>query len=98
MVRTVDQLDLDVDDRVAGDDAGLERLLDALVDGGDVLLRDDATDDGVLELVALALLVRLDVDDGVAVLAAAAGLADELALSACCLPGSKMVSLMFLCA
>ena len=80
MVGTVDQLDLDVDDRVAGNDAVLQRLLDALIDGGDVLLRDDATDDGVLELVALALLVRLDVDDGVAVLAAAAGLADELAL------------------
>ena len=34
MVGAVDELDLDVDDRVAGNDAALERLLDALVDGG----------------------------------------------------------------
>ena len=34
VVGAVDELDLDVDDRVAGDDAALERLLDALVDSG----------------------------------------------------------------
>src|SRR5262249_58418855 len=48
----------------------------------DVLLRDLAADDLVDELVARALLARLDVDDGVAVLAAAARLADELPVDA----------------
>ena len=70
----------DVDDRVAGEHARLHRLLDAQVDRRDVLARDLAADDLVEELVALARLGRLEVDDDVAVLAAAAGLADELAL------------------
>jgi len=76
----VDQLDPHVDDRIAGEDAGLHRLLDAEVDRADVLARDLAADDLVEELVALARLGRLRVDDSVAVLAAAAGLAHELAL------------------
>src|SRR5215210_6906498 len=79
VVRAVHELDLDVDDRVAGHDAVVERLLDALVHARDVLPRDDAADDPVVELVA-ALVVVLDVYDGVAVLAAAAGLAHEAAL------------------
>ena len=70
---------LDVDDGVAGDRARLHRLADALVDRLDVLLRDHAAGDLVVELVALAG-VRLERDHGVAVLAAAAGLAHELAL------------------
>src|SRR3990170_1082906 len=49
----------------------LHRLLDAEVDRGYVLARDLAADDLVEELVALARLGRLEVDDGVAVLAAA---------------------------
>ena len=80
MVAAVDQLDLDVDDGVAGEDARVHGLLDALVDRLDVLLRDLAADDLVLELVAGAGLLREQVDDGVAVLARAAGLADEPAL------------------
>src|SRR5436190_3377538 len=80
VVGAVDQLDLQVHDRVAGEDAGLHGLLDAQVDGRDVLLRDLAADDLVHELVALARLERHGVDDRVAVLAAAAGLADEPAL------------------
>src|SRR4051812_47529043 len=78
--RAVDQLDADVDDRVAGEDARLHRLLDAEVDRADVLARDLAADDLVDELVALAGLGRACVDDRVAVLSAAAGLAHELAL------------------
>ena len=78
MVGAVDELDLDVDDREAGEDAGLHRLRDAGVDRRDVLPRDRAADDLVLELVAGARLVRRHVDHDVAVLAAAAGLADEL--------------------
>src|SRR4029078_4630702 len=76
----VDQLDPHVDDRVAGEDAGLHRLLDAEVDRADVLAGDLAADDLVDEVVALARLGRARVDDGVAVLAATTGLPDELAL------------------
>src|SRR6185503_4090090 len=77
--RSVEQRDLDVDHGIPGVDAGLERLLDPLVDGLDVLARDRAADDLVDELVARALLGRLDPDDRVAVLALAAGLADMTA-------------------
>src|SRR3546814_1225586 len=62
MVRTVDQLHLDVDDRIAGKEAVRDRFLDALVDGRDVFLRHDAADDRILELIALALLVRRDLE------------------------------------
>ena len=56
-----------------------ERLLDPLLDRGDELGRDRAALDLVDEVEALAGR-RLDVDDDVAELAAAAGLADEAAL------------------
>ena len=45
VVDAVDQRGPDVHHRVAGQDAVVERLLDALVDGGDVLARDLAADD-----------------------------------------------------
>src|SRR5207244_8183230 len=80
VVRPVMEGDLDVDDREARVDARVERLADAGVDRLDVLARDRAADDLVDELVAGALLVRLGPDDGVAVLALAAGLADEPAV------------------
>src|SRR5207253_6315138 len=76
----VDERDPDVHDRIAGEDARLHRLLDAEVDRADVLPRDLAADDLVQELVALTGARRLEVDDGMAELAAAARLADELAL------------------
>ena len=72
----VEERHLDVDHRVPGVRARLERLADAHVDRLDVLARDDAADDLVDELVALAVLVGLDLDDDVAVLALAAGLLD----------------------
>src|SRR5215211_7293190 len=81
VVRTVDQLDPDVYDGVARDDAGIQRILDAFVNAGDVLPRDDAADDLVVELVA-SLVVVLGVDDRVAVLAPATGLPHEPALDA----------------
>src|SRR4029453_17520282 len=77
VVRAVDELDAHVDDRESGQNPRFHRLLDAEVDRRDVLLRDRAADDAVDELVALARLRGLDVDRGVAVLAAATGLADE---------------------
>src|SRR6185437_11568726 len=78
--RAVDQLDPNVDDRVAGQNARFHRLLDAEVDRRDVLLGNLAADDLVDELVAVAGIHRLEVDHGVAVLATAAGLADEASL------------------
>src|ERR687897_602498 len=81
VVRTVDQFDPDIDHGVARDDAGIQRLLDALIHTGDVLPRDDAADDLVVELVA-CLVVVLGVDDRVAVLAPATRLPHEPALDA----------------
>src|SRR5215210_5831865 len=84
VVRTIDELDLDVHDRVTGDDAGVERLFDALVHARDVLSGNHTADDLVLELVRLALgvFLMLSVDDRVAVLAASTGLPNEPALDA----------------
>ena len=78
MVAAVEERDLDVDHRVAGEHAAAHRLADALLDRRDELLRDDAADDVVLEDEARAALAGLDVDEHVAVLAAAAGLLDVL--------------------
>src|SRR4051794_35364764 len=79
VVLAVGQRHADVDHRVAGADAGLQRLFDALLDGGDELDRDRAATDLVDEVEALAGR-RLDVDVDDAVLARAAGLAHEAAL------------------
>src|SRR6266513_856085 len=80
VVRPVHQLDYHVHHRIAGEHAVLERLLDALLDRADVFPRDHAAYDVVLEDEARAGLARRHMDDHVPVLAAAAGLADELAL------------------
>ena len=85
MVLAVDERDAHVDHRVAGLDAGLQRLLDALLDGRDELGRDRAALDLVDEVEALAGR-RLDVDVDDAVLARAAGLLDEAALDLLRLP------------
>src|SRR3546814_18971719 len=79
MVRTGDQLELDVDDRIAGKEAVRDRFLDALGDGRNVFLRHDAADDRVLELIALALLVRRDLEPDMAELDLAARLSPERA-------------------
>src|SRR4029450_478372 len=80
VVRAVDELDPDVDHGIAGENSTAHSLLNALVDGRDVLTRDLATHDLVHELVARARLERLDVDDHVSVLARAARLPHEAAL------------------
>ena len=82
MVRTVDELDANVLDRVASQNARMQRFLDALVDSGDVFLGNNAADDLVLEQVALASFLRVHVDDRMAVLAATTGLTHELAFGA----------------
>src|SRR5690606_33226471 len=79
MVGTVEQGDLDVHDREAGDDAILHGLLDALVDRRDILLRHHAANDGVDKLVARARLLRLDAQPDMTVLTATTRLAHELA-------------------
>src|SRR6056297_3664755 len=79
VIGTVVERDPAVHHRITGDHAVLHLLPDALVDRRDVLLRHHAADDGIDELVTLARLTRLDLDVDVTVLAAAAGLADELA-------------------
>src|SRR5436309_2683566 len=80
VVRAVHQLDLHVHHRVAGEDAVLERLLHALLHRADVLAGDRAPDDLVLEHEARRGPAGLEVDHHAAVLATAAGLADEFAL------------------
>src|SRR4029077_14342008 len=80
VVRPILHLYLHVHHRVAGEHAVLERFLHSLLHRADVLPRDHAAHDVVLEYEARPGLARLHVDDHVPVLAAAAGLADELPL------------------
>src|SRR6201747_883610 len=76
VVGAVDEFDLDVDHRVAGLDAVLQRLPHALFGRADEFARDRAALDFVDELKALAG-GGLDVDHDVAELAATTSLADE---------------------
>src|SRR5581483_12166458 len=79
VIRAVERRDLHVHDGIARHDAGLLGFLDALLDGRNELARHRAADDAIHEDVALAGLVRLDLEPYVPVLAAATGLAHELA-------------------
>ena len=74
VVGTVQQGDLEIHHRVAGQIAALGRLDDAFLDGRDVLPRDGAAEDLVLELEAAAARQGLHGDDAIAELAVAAGL------------------------
>ena len=80
MVLAVVALDAHVDDREAVGAAGGHRLLDALLDGRDVVARDGAADDRVDELEPGAALQRADAQVGDRVLPVAAGLLLDLAL------------------
>src|SRR4029078_3693348 len=60
VILAVDQLDLDVHHREAGNDARAHHAVEALFDAGNVFLRHRAADDLGFELVTLAGLVRLD--------------------------------------
>ena len=73
MVGTEDQGDLHVHNREAGEHTGLQGVLNTLVDGRNVFLRNHAAGDRVDELVTL-FRVGFDFDHAVTVLAAAAGL------------------------
>ena len=80
MIRTIPQGDLDINNRIASQNAGLHSTLDTVVDSRDVFLRDRAANDGVDELVTLAGLVGLDLDLNVTVLALTTGLTCVLGL------------------
>ena len=78
MIRTVVHRDANARERVAGNDAVLHGLLDALVHGGNQRARDAATHDLVNKLIAVARAVgpneRLHAQPAVAILTGAAGL------------------------
>src|SRR5690554_1943644 len=74
MVATIVDLHLDVDDGIAREHAARHRTFDTLADGGDVLARDDAADDRVLEDEAFAKLRGTNLKPAMTVLTAATGL------------------------
>jgi hypothetical protein len=76
----VDDANDDVDHRISGDHTIIGTLEDAFGRGLDEFLRNRPPTIFVDHLDALALFVGLELDDNVAVLALATGLADELAL------------------
>jgi hypothetical protein len=82
VVRTVDQLDAHVVDRVAGEDAARERFLDALVDRLDELARESTPPTILFSNCSRLPGSREPGDPRVAELAAAAGLTLEEALAA----------------
>ena len=69
MIRTIPQGDLDINNRIACQNASLHSTLNTVVDSRDVFLRDSAANDSVDELVTLAGLVGLDLDLNMTVLA-----------------------------
>src|SRR5690606_35704268 len=74
VVAAVIEAGLHVDEGEAGEDAAFHGLANALLDRRDELLRDDTTDDVVVEDEARAALARLDLHEDVTELAAATGL------------------------
>ena len=68
MVRTVVDRDLDVDHRIARDDAVIHSLAHAVLDRVDELLRNDAADDLVLECEAFTRLLRRELEPAMAIL------------------------------
>ena len=92
MVASIDERDSDSDDGIAAEYAVVERILDALLRGGDVFLRNDAADDLVFPFEALTIFERFDLKDDVSVLAFTSGLSYELALGSRGLAYSLAVS------
>ena len=69
MIRTIPQGNLDINNRIACQNASLHSTLNTVVDSRDVFLRNSAANDGVDELVTLTGLVGLDLDLNMTVLA-----------------------------
>ena len=80
MVASVDERDSDSDDGIAAEYAVVERILDALLSGWDVFLRNDAADDLVFPFEAFAVFERFDLKDDVSVMEFTSGLSFVLAL------------------
>src|SRR5258705_4886540 len=74
VVRAVEQLHLEVDERVAREDAAFGRFMDSLLDRGNELARDRAADDPVFELDAVAARNGRDAHPAIAELSASARL------------------------
>ena len=68
MIRTIPQGDLDIHDGITGENTGLHRALNTVVNSGDIFLRDSAANDTVDELITLAG-VGLQLDLNVTILA-----------------------------
>ena len=83
MVRTVVDRDLDVDHRIARDDAVVHSLAHAVLDRVDELLRNDTADNLVLECEAFARLLRRELEPAMTILAMTARLTDKLAFRLC---------------
>src|SRR5205085_10019328 len=79
VIAAVMQRRLHVNHLIAREHTAFERFLDALLDWLDVFAWNHAADDGIDEFKTDARLGRLDLHFGMAVLAATAGLAHELA-------------------
>src|SRR5689334_2855294 len=77
MVAAEDEADFHIYHRVTGDDAVLQRLAGAVIDGGNVLPRHDAAGSLVLKLVAGTAFERLEDELRVGELPAAARLPRE---------------------
>ena len=75
MIASEDQIDLDIDHLIAGENTAFHGLDDSLFNRRDVFTRNDATNDLVVELEAGSGLIWLDLDDYVTVLSTSTGLA-----------------------
>src|SRR5207244_8838920 len=94
VLRAVDNGDLEVDHRIARDDAVLHRLLDAGLDRLRPFLAEALTLDLPVELEARAARQRLELGDDVTPLALTAGLADSAPFALHALvPGCALASL-----
>src|SRR5581483_9397770 len=74
MIRTIDQLDFEIYQRIAGDRAVRSRLDDSFFDRRSKLLRHSATEDFVFKFKATAARQRFENHFAIAKLSAAAGL------------------------
>ena len=79
MRAAINDVDFDVDHRIAAEHAVEHRLLDPFLDRRDVFPRNDAADDFVLNDKSLAAFGRPHIHFDVSVLTATAGLFDQLA-------------------
>ena len=90
MVRSVDDRNFHVDERIASKNARSKSFFDPFDTRGDVFFWNDAADDFVDNFVAFTCLIRLDFEADVRILTAAARLLDVFGFD---LAGAVIVSL-----